>query len=433
MVRKIVFAAICITAALASASCGGSGSDPTQSVIKLQAFGDPAEIDAYKELIAAFERENKDVRVQFIPVGKQKDHMAKLTTSFVGGDAPDLFLINFRRFGQFAEKAVLEPLGPRIFERGKIKREDLYEQTVEAFTYNDTVSCIPQNVSSLVVYYNRKLFEEAGVPFPKDDWLWKDFSAAVLKLTRDVDGDRKTDVYGLAFEPYLIRIAPFIWQNGGEIVDDLNKPTKLTLDGPTAGTALKFLKTLGSYGAVPPQAEAMTEDADARFARGGVAMLLQSRRYTATLRPIKGLDWDVAPLPMRRKKHTALHSDAYCMAKDSKQKDAAYRFVEYALSPAGAEILARSGRTVPAVKSIAESPVFLDPTQRPESARVFLDSIPTLRRTPNTAEWNEVETRVDALLEEWFYEPVVGDPDAGKPIGLILQYATKDLFKEASR
>ena len=159
-------------------------------------------------------------------------------------------------------------------------------------------------------------------------------------------------------------------------------------------------------------------------------MLLQSRRYTATLRPIKDLDWDVAPLPMRQKKYTVLHSDAYCMAKDSKAKDAAYRFVEFALSPAGAEILARSGRTVPSVKSIAESPVFLDPTQPPESARVFLDSIQSMRRTPNTVEWNEVEATVDPLLEEWFYEPVTAtDPDAERPIGPILNAATKDLFK----
>jgi multiple sugar transport system substrate-binding protein len=435
MVRKIVFSIVAITCSLAAASCGSSGGAGSgQTVIRLQAFGDPAEVDSYRELIAAFERENPDIHVQFIPVGKQKDHMAKLTTSFVGGDPPDLFLINFRRYGQFAEKGVLEPLGPRIFERGKIKQEDLYEQPVEAFTYKGTVTCVPQNASSLVVYYNRKLFQDAGVPFPRDGWLWKDFSEAALKLTKDVDGDGKTDVYGVGFEPYLIRIAPFVWQTGGDIVDDLHHPTTLTLDQRGAATALAFLKLLHTrYQAVPPQTEAMTEDADTRFARGGLGMLLQSRRYTATLRPIKDLDWDVGPLPMRQKNHTVLHADAYCMAKDSGAKDAAYRFVEFALSPAGAEILARSGRTVPAVKSIAESPVFLDPTQRPQSARVFLDSIPFMRRTPNTPEWNEVEARVDPLLEEWFYEPAAaGDPDAELPIGPILNAAVKDLFQGAS-
>lgn len=83
-----------------------NGSGP--QTLCLQAFGDPAELSAYKDLIADFEATAPDVKVEFIPVGKQKDHMTKLTTGFSGGDPPDLFLINFRRFGQFADKDVLD-------------------------------------------------------------------------------------------------------------------------------------------------------------------------------------------------------------------------------------------------------------------------------------------------------------------------------------
>ena len=175
--------------------------------VRLQAFGDPAELSAYKELIAAFERANPDVKVAFSPVGKQQDHMAKLTTGFSGGDPPDLFLINFRRFGQFAGKDVLEPLGPRMAERGRLKESDLYEQPVEAFRYGGTLMCVPQNVSSLVVYYNRALFERAGVAPPREGWTWDDFLAAAKALTKDTDGDGRIDVYGLGFEPTLIRLA----------------------------------------------------------------------------------------------------------------------------------------------------------------------------------------------------------------------------------
>lgn len=430
MVRTLIctFVLFCILAGLTG--CGRSSEgDPTRSVVKLQIFGDPAEIAAYKELIAAFESVNPDVRIALIPVGKQNDHMTKLTTSFVGGDPPDLFLINFRRYGQFAEKNVLEPLGPRIFERGKIRPDDLYEQPVEAFTFNGSLTCIPQNVSSLVVYYNKALFDQAGIPYPAEGWQWAAFLGAAKALTKDTDGDGKIDIYGLGLEPSLIRLAPFIWQNNGEIVDDLTNPTRLTFDSPAADEALRFVRSLqGRHRVVPPLAETTAESADARFARGALGMLLQSRRYTATLRPIKGLDWDVGPLPFRWHKMTALHADGYCMARDSAVKDAGYRFIEFALSPAGADILARSGRIVPAVKSIANSPVFLDETQPPRSARVFLDSIAHLRRTPNVGLWNEIETRVDPLLEEWFYAPA-GDPDSEKPIGLILDDATKDIFR----
>jgi multiple sugar transport system substrate-binding protein len=427
MVRTLICVVLVCSIFVALSGCGRSAGDgPKQSVVKLQLFGDPAEIAAYKELIAAFEAANPDVKIALIPVGKQNDHMAKLTTSFVGGDAPDLFLINFRRYGQFAEKNVLEPLGPRIFERGKIKVEDLYEQPVEAFTFNGSLTCIPQNVSSLVVYYNKTLFENAGLAYPDGTWQWPAFARAAKVMTRNTAADGKT--YGLGFEPSLIRLAPFIWQNNGDLVDDLNKPTKLTLDSPAAIEALNFVRSLqAKHHVVPPLAETTAESVDARFARGGLGMLLQSRRYTATLRPIKNLDWDVAPLPKKLQEMTALHSDGYCMAKDSTVKDAGYRFIEFALSPAGADILAKSGRIVPAIKAIANSPVFLDETQPPKSARVFLDSIAHMRRTPNIGVWNEVETRVDPLLEEWFYAPG-NDPDAETPVGLILNEATKDIF-----
>lgn len=375
---------------------------PTQT-LRLQAFGDPAELTAYKELIAAFERIAPDVKVEFIPVGKQKDHMTKLTTGFAGGDPPDLFLINFRRFGQFTEKNVLEPLGPRLAERGRLKESDFFKQTTEAFRYNGTLTCVPQNLSSLVVYYNRALFEQAGVPLPAADWKWEEFLSAAKALTKDDDGDGRMDTYGLGVEPTLIRIAPFVWQAGGDIVDDVHRPTRFTLDEPPAREALDFIRSwYGTHKVVPPLAGELSEDHESRFARGALGMILQSRRYTATLRTVQNLDWDVAPLPSHKQTATVLHADAYCLAKSSQFKDAAYRFIEFALSTEGATIIAKSGRTVPALKSVAESPVFLDPAAPPKSARVFLDSIENMRRPPNIATWNEIESRVDPLIEDWY-------------------------------
>lgn len=422
--------------ALALACLGCQGETPrdassTRQPLRLQAFGDPAELSAYKELIAAFERGNPDVRVEFIPVGNQRDHMAKLTTGFSGGDPPDLFLINFRRYGQFAEKNVLEPLGPRMAGRGRLKEADLYEQTTEAFRYNGTLMCVPQNVSSLVVYYNRALFERAGLASPKEDWTWDDFLNAAKALTKDEDGDGRVDVYGLGFEPTLIRVAPFVWQAGGEIVDDVQRPTRFMLDEPAAREALDFIRSWGgTHKVVPPLAENKSEDHESRFARGGLGMILHSRRYTATLRAVpRGPDWDVAPLPGHKRKATVLHADAYCLAKSSPLKDAAYRFIEFALSPEGATIIAKSGRTVPALKSVAESPAFLDPAAPPRSARVFLDSLGNMRRPPNIAAWNEIETRVDPLVEDWYFSPTPPQ----KSLGSEFEQAVGDLLKGPGR
>ncbi len=395
-------------------ACGKSA-PPTEAVaaaksipVRLQIFGDPAEITAFRELIGAYEKSHPGKKVELIPVGKQADHMAKLSTAFAAGNPPDLFILNFRRFGQFAGRGALAPLAEVMSADGRYKTEDFYPQATEAFNFQGTQYCLPQNVSSLVVYYNRTLFKQAGVPEPKADWRFADMLAAAQKIRRDTDGDGKVDVWGVAIQPTLIRLAPFIWGMKGALVDDLNKPSMLRIDGGNAVHAMAMVKALVSdFRVAPGQAQTYAEDADSRFARGGVAMLFQSRRYTATLRDLgdKAPDWDVAPFPLLREPVGVLHADAYCMAAKARSPVDAQAFVEYALSVEGQALLAKSGRTVPSRISVATSPSFLDATQAPAHAQVFLDAIPLLRRTPNTARWHEVESRADVLLDEWMFEP----------------------------
>ena len=92
-----------------------------------------------------------------------------------------------------------------------------------------SLACLPQNISSLVVYYNQDLFTAAGVAYPPDSWAWDEFLAMARALTLDTDGDGQVDQYGLGVEPSLYRLAAFIWQNGGPLVDDLARPSRLTV------------------------------------------------------------------------------------------------------------------------------------------------------------------------------------------------------------
>ena len=83
------------------------------------------------------------------------------------------------------------------------------------------------------------------------------------------------------------------------------------------------------------------------------------------------------------------------MTKDSKAKDAAWRFVEYALGPEGAPVIAKTGRTVPSLREVAESDAFLDPSQKPANSRVWLDAIPTIQNVPTISTWPEIEDVTD--------------------------------------
>jgi multiple sugar transport system substrate-binding protein len=120
-------------------------------------------------------------------------------------------------------------------------------------------------------------------------------------------------------------------------------------------------------------------------------MFLNSRRGVPTYRTISRFDWDVAPLPRRRQRAGILHADAYCLPKASRARAAAWAFIEFANSPEGQRTIAASGRTVPSLRAVAESPAFLDPGGRPQNNRVFLDEIPFIRAVPVIGGWVDVE------------------------------------------
>jgi multiple sugar transport system substrate-binding protein len=278
---------------------------------------------------------------------------------------------------------------------------------LEAFTFDGVLTCLPQNVSSLVVYYNRNLFREARLPEPQPGWDFFEMVNLARLLTVDRDGDRHPEQYGLGVEPTIVRLAPFIWSNGGTLVDDEAAPSRFTLEEPAAVQVMQaFFDLREEYGVVPTEREIEAQADEDRFLNGTTAMVLSSRRETPSFRTITDFEWDVAPLPAFGEPAGILHSDAYCMTRASEHHEAAWRFMEFALGPDGQRITAQAGRTVPSLIDVANSEAFLDSDQPPANSRVFLDTIPTIRRVPNISTWPEIEERTDELLEIGMYHLV---------------------------
>jgi multiple sugar transport system substrate-binding protein len=423
-------------------SCGGSAQGSSGSV-RFLVFGDPPEINAYRTLIDAFAKEEPDIDVQLVEASDRDDLIARLSTSLAGGSPPDLFLMNYRFYGQFAARGVLEPLAPYVESSDVFDEDDFYEEALDAFRWEGELTCLPQNISSLVLYFNRDLFRKHNVPEPTNGMTWLDLLDRARLLTLDENGQPvrgadpdlpqagtvPAETYGLGIEPTLIRFAPFIWSNGGDIVDDTEAPTRLTLDTPQAREVIQAffdLRTL--HGVAPTDQEVEAEDDESRFANGRLAMLLQSRRSVPFFREAAKFDWDVVSLPVFDRPAGILHSDAYCMTKASKSKDAAWRFVEYALGPDGAKVVAETGRTVPSLKSVAESDAFLDPEQKPKSSQAFLDTIPHIRNVPTISTWPEIEDVTEGIFENGMY--------LGEPLDKVITEAereTRPLFARAER
>jgi multiple sugar transport system substrate-binding protein len=430
--------AILAAVVLTAAACGGSSGDT--GAVRFLVFGDPEELEAYRDVIAAYREREPASRVQLVEASDRQDLLARLSTSFAAGDPFDVFLINYRFYGQFAAKGVLEPLEERIRSSETFTLEDFYPEPVEAFRWRGRVTCLPQNVSSLVVYYNRDLFRRQDLPEPRAGWTFQEMVERAAQLTLDANGapvqavdptsgtpGPRPAVFGLGVEPSVIRLAPFVWSAGGELVDDERRPTRFVLERPAGlGALQQFLDLRSRYLVTPSDQDREAEDDESRFANGRLAMLLSSRRATPTFRTIEDFDWDVAPLPVLREHAGILHSDAYCMAAGSSRKDAAWRFIEFALGPEGQRVVARTGRTVPSLIAVSRSPAFLDPNVRPKNAQAFLDGIPAIRRVPSISTWPEIEDTVDPILER---SVELGVPAA--EVAREIDEATRPLFARA--
>jgi multiple sugar transport system substrate-binding protein len=401
MRRPLAAAAAAVVLVAAACSRGGD-KDETEGkslsgTIRVQVSGGESEIASFKKLASAFQKGHPGTKVSIVAVADQGDHIAKLATAFAGRNPPDVFLINYRRYGQFAERGVIEPMGDHL---GSLDVDDFYDAAIDAFRHKGKLQCLPQNASSVVVYVNTKLFAEAGVAVPKAGWT-------VTELSKTVDALAAKGVKdAIGFEPSLRTLVPFVWSAGGEVVDDNTKPTRIGLGSAPARGALELLMSLQSKGV--DATDRAAADAEERFGRGEVAMFLDSRRAVPGLRKAK-VPFDVVPLPVAREPATLLASDAYCVTKAGKNKDLAFAFARYAVGPDGGKVLAASGRTVPSLKSLAGSPAFLDPARAPKSAKVWLDVLPSARRLPDVATWHEAEEVASDILEQAFARKISVD------------------------
>ena len=423
---SLVGAVLAVLLALAAAGCGSSGqSGKGAATVDVQVFGDAEELAAYRRLVAAYKRTSDD-DVRLVEVADRDAHLQKIATGFAGGLPPDVFLVNYRNFAGYAARGVLDPAGPRLRRSAALERDAFYPQPLRAFSFDGELQCMPQNVSSLVVYYNRDLFRQAGLDDPRPGWTYEEFVAAARALTGPVpegDGVRR---YGVGLEPSIVRLAPFVWSAGGDIVDDPSDPARFTIGTPRGREGLfAFLDLQGGERLAPFEQEVEAKALDERFLDGELGMFLSSRREVPTFRTIDDFDWDVASFPTLREPASVLHSDAYCLAKGAGSA-AGWRFVEFAAGPAGQRILARSGRIVPSLRSVARSPYFLDPSLPPRSGRVFLDAIPALRALPVAATWPELEDAVDLAIKRAYYTELTVDETLAR-----IERETAPLFRRA--
>lgn len=388
-----------------SASSSTSSSAPAEpATITVAVYGPKGSLDSYDALADGFSAEHPDVTVR---VKRYPDAEAVLK-SVESGQAPDVFVMDHDHLPGLVQDKLLHPVDG-LLEARDVNFGDGYQRGgLTAFAADAHLQCMPNDVSPVVVYYNKDLVDlnrlgTAGeaAPTALDGWSWEMFTKAARQASRG-------PASGVYIEPSLASLAPFIWSAGGDIVDDPQAPTTLTLaDGDSRAALEQVLAVVRDPQLTPDSRELENQDAVARFKHGKLGMILGTRALTPQFRAAQGLRFDVMPLPSLGRLRTIADMTGYCISSDTQALEAAGDFLAFAVSDEGAAITARSGYVVPSNVKVANSPVFTQEAQQPASSFIFNEGVRRAQDLPFVPSWPQLSEAVEPALNRMFYAPVI--------------------------
>jgi multiple sugar transport system substrate-binding protein len=205
--------------------------------------------------VRAFEASHPGVRVVNEPVGNQAEYREKVITSIASGSPPDVFLLDGIDVPAFVRGKVLLDLS-RFAPRVGLDLQAYYPNVLAMFSRGDTVYAFPKGFSPLVYFYNKGLFDAAGIPYPRDGWTQEDFLAVAHALTRDTDGDGTPDQWGTAVDRRFFAWQAMVWSAGGDVLRADGRAASGALDSPASLEALTFLTSLATVEGVSPRPNA---------------------------------------------------------------------------------------------------------------------------------------------------------------------------------
>ncbi len=350
-----------------------------KKTIRFTTWGSPVSNKVYQDVVDEFEKRNPDLRVELMML-PWSDYHRKILTMFAAGSKLDAMRLANSYFPQFMEKGALLPLDEFIKrDKKEIDPDDFYPEALMGGRGEDgRVYGLPVDIAGWAIYYNRGLFDKAGLPYPDESWTWETLLDVAKKLTLDLDGDGRIDQYGVYIKAKMGVIELLAGQSGATILNGDN--SKCTFNTPEGRAVVQLLHDLVvKHKVVPPPEFRADQDV---FAAQKVAMVMLMRGDVTGLRQSLAFDWDVGPVPKwPGKEPRALivgGFNPWVISSKTELPDESWRFLKFFAGKEASENMAKTGRFVPARKSVAESPAFLD-TSPPEHNVYFLDLI----RTPD--------------------------------------------------
>ena len=375
----------------ASADTGYSGPPAT---LEYSIWGDPAEIKNQQAIVDAFTAANPTVTVN-VTVSDWEPYWDKLQTGLAGGAAPDVFAMDGPLGPDYQTRDVLLDLTPYI-EGESYDLGQLDANAVKDFTTADGAQFgLPRDLNVIALYFNKKMFDEASIPYPDGTWDWAKLVDVAHKLTKDANGDGQPDQWGVYTETTDMENAwsSLVWQAGGDILS--SDGTKSALDSDQAAQGLQFLQDLIWKEKVLPDPALFAETGDP-FEAGKAAMEINGSWLVPT-DEAAGLEFGIAPLPKGPvAQATSVNPTGAVIYKGTKSPDAAWALVKYLASPEAQTKIMALKASVPVNKEILSTTY----ASAFDGAQVFADALSYAHLKPSFRGYDDFATTLQTELDE---------------------------------
>lgn len=350
----------------------------------------PDQLETLDAMIAAFNETYPNITVN-VETAPYADYFTELQTRVAGGTAPDVFELNYENFVTYANRDVLYDITELTAEDPAFG-DGFYPNALDAFTLDGKQFGLPASFSNVVLFYNKDLFDAAGLDYPTAEWTWTEEMAAAEALT-----DREAGVWGMhapiAYNEFYKTAA----QNGCRIVDDTGA---VTIDQPGCVEALQYMVDATNTNKVQPTEADLAGVSDGDlFLQGQIAMLTTGIWMFPAFADAP-FAWDIALEPGNTEKAHHFFSNAAVISKDTDQVDAAWAWQSFLTgSPETARLRVEANWELPAVSDQAVFESWLSQTP-PESREVVFEALDTLITPPAFTDQAQVQDAIDGVIDQ---------------------------------
>jgi multiple sugar transport system substrate-binding protein len=354
---------------------------PVEGDITVWAMG--TEGEQLGVLADAFEEEYPDVDVEVTAVPWDAAH-DRLVTAIAGGEGPDVSLIGTTWMGEFATLGGLAPTPDTIDPSA------FFEGAWQSTVVDGTSYGVPWYVETRLLYYRTDLAEQGGITEPPADW---DGLTELVTALQEAGAENGISLQQPCCIGAWQTFAPFLWQAGGDIVDESND---FTLDSPECVEALTFYDSFFENGLA--RAETSDVPVEAQFADGSVGAFI-SGPWMINIITDAGADpetWTVAHQPTNVSGTSFVGGGNLAVFDQSDNQDAAWAFVEFASRPETQVLWYETVSDLPAVHAAWDDPALADDPL----LAAFGEQLDDTKSPPAIPTWEEVASAIDGQIEQ---------------------------------